>query len=223
VQPARGNYPSNNWHPGETFDDDYYVLLEKPCSSLPALGQVSVAVYEYQKVSNGETTGISITHELRALDGQNRPVSPIIGRFKIDAPANPIPVFWQPPLGMLDSIALRSVDVPPVVKAGSTITLALTYETWQGGNPAGVGFVHLFDANGQRVAQDDHEPLQGTYPTDMWSAGECVRDNFSLHIPVTATGTLKAVTGFYTLQGQQRFDTGTRDNLLPIGTLNVQP
>ncbi len=223
VQPARGNYPSDNWHAGDTFNDDYYVLLEKPCPHLPALGRVSVSVYEYQQVHTAASLGISITHELQALDGQNRPVAPIIGRFKIDAPAHPIPVFWQPPLGMLDGIALRDVDLPSTVRASTPFTLSLTYETWHGGNPEGVGFVHLLNAQGQLVAQDDHEPKNGAYPTDMWSAGDCIRDHFTMSVPATATGSLRVVTGFYAPQSGQRFNTGTPDDLLSIGTLNVTP
>jgi hypothetical protein len=223
VQPARGNYPSTNWNPGDTFDDDYYVLLEKPCASLPTLGQVSVSVYEYEQVAGDSAIGISVTHQLQASDSEGRPVSPIIGRFKIEKPANPIPVFWEPALGMLDNIALREVDMPASIAPGATLTVSLTYETWQAGNPMGVGFVHLYDASGQRIAQDDHAPLHGAYPTDMWAAGDCVIDQFTLQIPITATGTLSAVTGFYSPADGQRFNTGTQDNLLPIGSLHVTP
>jgi hypothetical protein len=43
--------------------------------------------------------------------------------------------------------------------------------------------VHLVNARGDKVAQSDHEPLAGTYPTNRWGAGEVVRDRFSLIIP----------------------------------------
>ena len=221
VEPARGNYPSSNWNPGDTFDDDYYVLLEKPCASLPALGQVSVSMYAYQPTGGGPAT-MSMTRQLQAFDSAGRPVSPIIGRFRIDAPANPIPVFWQPPLAMFDQIALRNVSMPAQAHAGAIVTATLTYETWQSGNPSGSNFVHLLDAKGNSIAQDDHAPLSGSYPTDMWQAGECVSDSFTLQIPVTATGTLRAVTGFYTPDGR-RFSTGTVDNLAPIGQIDITP
>ena len=223
VQPARGNYPSTSWAPGDTFEDDYYVLLQKPCASLPTLGRVSVSVYEYVQVAGDNAVGISVTHQLQANDGEGRAIAPIIGRFKIEKPANPIPVSWEPPLGMLDGIALRGVDMPAAIQPGATFTVNLTYETWQGGNPQGVGFIHLFDARGERVAQDDHVPVQGNYPTDLWAAGDCVNDSFVMQVPLTATGTLTAVTGFYSPVDGQRFSTGTQDNLLPIGTLQVTP
>jgi hypothetical protein len=188
------------------------------------LGRVSVSIYEFQQNNPDDNTmGIKITHELKARDGENRLIAPIIGRFRIDSPVQPMPVFWQPPLGMLDNIALRNASLPRTATAGSTVTITLTYETWKSGNPEGIGFVHLFDTNGRRIAQDDHAPVHGTYPTDFWQAGECVQDTFTLPIPISATGTLHAMTGFYTPVDGQRFSTGTRDNLLPIGDIRIAP
>jgi hypothetical protein len=223
VQPARGNYPSRNWNAGDTFEDAYYVLLERPCPQLPALGRVSVSMYEYVQANpDNNTIGISLTHELQARDGAGRPVAPLIGRFRIDAPTQPIPVFWQPALGMLDGIALRAHNLPVSLRPGSTFTLTLTYETWKGGNPPGTGFVHLLDERGQPVSQDDHAAVHGAYPSDLWQVGECVADTFTLPIPITARGNLRAVTGFYDAQGV-RFNTGTPDNLVPLGTIQIAP
>jgi hypothetical protein len=50
-----------------------------------------------------------------------------------------------------------------------------------------------------------------------------VSDQFTLQVPITATGTLSAVTGFYTPMDGQRFATGTQDNLLPIGSVLIVP
>ncbi len=43
-------------------------------------------------------------------------------------------------------------------------------------------FVHLEGPNG-KVAQDDHEPHLGGYPTTNWAEGEMVRDTFRLRAP----------------------------------------
>ena len=45
------------------------------------------------------------------------------------------------------------------------------------------GFVHLLDANGQIVAQDDHVPLRSQYPTTRWVGGEVVEDRYELRLP----------------------------------------
>jgi hypothetical protein len=222
INPARGNYPSTNWKPGDTFTDDYYVLLEKPCPSLPTMGRVSVGVYGYVPIS-GNVLGISVTRQLLARDSENRPIPPIVGSFRIEAPANPLPVFWQPARAMFNGIALRDVDLPHQVRAGSMVTVGITYETWRSSNPNGIGFVHIFDTTGKRIAQDDHAPVGGAYPTDMWMPGECVRETYSLDIPATTTGKLTVLTGFYAATDGARFQTGTHDNLVPLGEIEVIP
>ena len=41
-------------------------------------------------------------------------------------------------------------------------------------------FVHILDANGQIVAQNDSQPRNGSYPTSMWVKGEYVSDTIRL-------------------------------------------
>ena len=113
--------------------------------------------------------------------------------------------------------------MPKQATAGSTLKVGLTYETWQSSNPDGIGFVHAFDDSGTRIAQDDHAPAEGSYPTNLWMDGECVRESYSLEIPATASGILKVFTGFYGTLDDARFATGTQDNLVPLGEIQVTP
>jgi 4-amino-4-deoxy-L-arabinose transferase-like glycosyltransferase len=219
VYPDGGNFPATNWKPGDTFVDEYDILLEKPCARLPALGKVNVTAFEFQPIA--ETADISITRALPALDGAGREIAPIIGRFKVDN-APPFGVFWQPPLANMDGIWLREVDLPSQVQAGSTITATLTYEMLAPNGRAGTAFVHLLRPDGQPAAQDDHPPQNGDYPTDLWDRGECVQESFTLNIPSDARGPLRAVTGFYASDGA-RFPTGTQDDLVSLGEIRVTP
>jgi 4-amino-4-deoxy-L-arabinose transferase-like glycosyltransferase len=219
VYPDGGNFPATNWKPGDTFVDEYDILLEKPCARLPALGKVNVTAFEFQPIA--ETADISITRSLPALDGAGREIAPIIGRFKVDE-APPFGVFWQPPLANFDGIWLREVDLPDQVQPGSTITATLTYEMLAPNGRAGTAFVHLLGSDGQPVAQDDHPPQNGDYPTDLWDRGECVQERFTLNIPPNAQGPLRAVTGFYASDGA-RFPTGTQDDLVSLGEIRVTP
>jgi 4-amino-4-deoxy-L-arabinose transferase-like glycosyltransferase len=220
VYPNLGNYPSTNWRPGDAFVDEYDILLEKPCARLPALGRLHVAVFPLDPPTDERPiTVTTATNPLPVTDGAGRTVAPIVGRFKIGQ-APPFPVFWQPPLGQFDGIWLREAALPPQAPAGQTITATLTYELIRPTQRRGTAFVHLLDADGRLVAQDDHAPLDGNYPTDLWDPGECVRETFRLNIPPEATGTLRAVTGFYAADGA-RFATNTPDNLVPIGEVRV--
>jgi hypothetical protein len=220
VYPNLGNYPSTNWRPGDVFVDEYDILLEKPCARLPALGRLHVTVFPLDPPTDDRTVAaMTAANPLAVVDGEGRTVAPIVGRFKIGQ-APPFPVFWQPPLGQFDGIWLREVMLPSRAIAGQAITATLTYELVRPTRRRGTAFVHLLDGSGRLVAQDDHAPLDGNYPTDLWDPGECVRENFRLNIPPEAVGTLRAVAGFYAADGA-RFATNTADNLLPIGEVRV--
>ena len=224
VHPNRGNYPSTNWRAGDSFSDEYDILLEKPCALLPALGRLSVSVFQFEPISGTQQISVTSTGPgqaaLPALDADGRAVAPLIGRFKVPE-APPLPVSWQPPLAAFDGIWLRDVKLPATAKAGETLTATLTYEMVQPNGAQGTAFVHVLDSNGKPIAQDDHVPQGGNYPTTLWDAGECVREPFRIQIPQDAIGPLRVVTGIYSTSGQQRFETGTPDNLVDIGTIAI--
>ncbi len=62
-------------------------------------------------------------------------------------------------------------------------------------------FVHVVNANGEIVAQSDSQPLNGQYPTSIWSPGEIVVDERFIRL---VPGTHQTFVGLY------RWDTGER-------------
>jgi len=59
-------------------------------------------------------------------------------------------------------------------------------------------FVHVFDANGQLVAQHDSIPVLWTHPVERWTVGETVVDFHPLLLPPDAgTGPFTVQVGFY--------------------------
>jgi hypothetical protein len=59
-------------------------------------------------------------------------------------------------------------------------------------------FVHLLDANGQVVAQDDSVPMLWLHPTNEWKPGELVIDFHSVHInPNVPPGDYTLQVGLY--------------------------
>jgi 4-amino-4-deoxy-L-arabinose transferase-like glycosyltransferase len=219
VYPNLGNYPSTNWRPGDVFVDSYDILLEKPCARLPALGKLYVAVFPFDPVSADQPPRMGSFAALPVTDREGRPVAPIVGRFKI--PEGPqMPVFWQPPIGSFDGIWLREAIVPERIAAGQVLTVALTYELVHPTARRGTAFVHALDAAGRLIAQDDHEPLAGEYPTSLWDPGECFHEVFSLRVPPDFRGALRIATGFYDADGL-RFATGRPDDLVTLGEVVV--
>jgi hypothetical protein len=77
-------------------------------------------------------------------------------------------------------------------------------------------FVHVVDASGQLVAQDDSPPKGGSYPTSLWDAGEVVDDAHPLTAPAGATLEL----GLYTQPDLRRVpvDGGSDHVTMPVPT-----
>jgi len=61
-------------------------------------------------------------------------------------------------------------------------------------------FVHVLDANGQIVAQNDSQPRGGSYPTSMWVKGEYVSDTIAL----AASAGKGIEVGWYILETGER-------------------
>jgi uncharacterized membrane protein len=119
--------------------------------------------------------------------------------------------------------ALSNEQVAP----GDTLLLTLY---WQGLAPMETRytvFTQLLDANGQIQAQMDSEPQGGSLPTDGWSVGQLVQDNYALRVADTASGLHTLVAGMYLLETLERLpvhdsDTGASlgDHLV-LGTVQV--
>jgi len=55
-------------------------------------------------------------------------------------------------------------------------------------------FVHIVDKDGVIVAQNDHDPVHGRYPTSRWKKGEIIRETYDFFVP------LKVPKGTYTIR-----------------------
>ncbi len=215
--PNLGNYPADNWQPGQAFEDHYDILLEKPCMTLPTLARLHIAVFEFDW--DDQQRVVRLTREWSATDSAGRTVQPVVGRFRIGRLPT-MGVHWQPPLADFDGIWLREVHYPESARAGQPITVSLTYEMIRPNGKDGTAFVHALDAHGRLVAQDDHPPNRGEYPTDFWQSGECARETFSLPLPADVRGPVQLVTGFYDAQGS-RFLTNAPNNAYLLGVVKV--
>lgn len=77
---------------------------------------------------------------------------------------------------------------------------------WQAQQPMAYDytlFIHLNDASGNRVAQRDRRPGNGSYPTTAWSAGDLVIETYEMS-PRTAGGPLQFAVGWYRRDNGQR-------------------
>jgi MFS family permease len=79
-------------------------------------------------------------------------------------------------------------------------------------------FVHLVDAQGNIVTQQDQQPLAGVRPTSRWVPGEVLTDIFELTIPGgVAAGEYWLKVGWYDALSGQRMTVGEDDSVtLPL-------
>jgi hypothetical protein len=79
---------------------------------------------------------------------------------------------------------------------------------WQATAPIEVDFtvfVQLVDATNTIVAQQDHKPQEGFYPTPYWQPGEEIIDTHILPLPLTLPpGGYTLLLGLYEVETGQR-------------------
>jgi uncharacterized membrane protein len=82
-------------------------------------------------------------------------------------------------------------------------------------------FMHLVDATGQIVTQDDHYPQDGRISSTTWAEGNIYRDVFALHTDGLAQGSYALYIGLYNVQTGERVAlTGGQDSF-NVGSITL--
>lgn len=117
------------------------------------------------------------------------------------------------------ALTLREARVTPTVAPGQILALALWWGIETPVPPDTQRFLHLYNAAGERVVQQDISPTLGRRPPATWKPGDLILDRQALRLPSTLP------PGSYTLQlGLYRLDdlaravtpTGQSEVLIPI-------
>jgi hypothetical protein len=97
------------------------------------------------------------------------------------------------------SVELRGYDMRDVARApGSLLEMTLYWHALETPDRNYYTFVHLLDAGGDILAQDDGPPGGGQVPVRGWLPGEYVTDERSLRVPPDlADGEYRLGVGFY--------------------------
>ena len=103
-------------------------------------------------------------------------------------------------------IRLRSAAyATEALHAGDTMRLTLEWEAVRAVNEPYKVFVHVLGRNGLPIAQQDNEPVQGTYPTTRWQSGERVSDPYAISLPSDlAPGEYAVEVGLYRISDLSR-------------------
>jgi hypothetical protein len=115
-----------------------------------------------------------------------------------------------------DQLALVgwSVHAPPQIEPGDTISLTAVWLAQRALSTGYTAFAHLVDESGRGWTGDDHQPYAGLYPTNLWGAGEMMRDTFILAVPDGAPpGLYDVLVGWYDPATQERLPVGDDDSI----------
>ena len=148
--PGHGLLPTRLWQPGQIIRDAYWVPVAANASA-PSVANVKVALYSRDTKA-----------DLVAHDPQGRPITPVLGRFKIQAPAQTLS---QP------QHAMHTVFGQQIVLTGYDLSPDALTLYWKRLAPITADytvFVHVLDAQGHLLGQQDQEPAGGADPTSLW-------------------------------------------------------
>jgi hypothetical protein len=66
-------------------------------------------------------------------------------------------------------------------------------------------FVHLLDAQGNRISQNDRRPLDGRFPTNLWRRGDVMHTEHALQVTEACLhDPCRLMVGLYHLKSGQR-------------------
>ncbi len=190
--PGHGMLPTRLWYAGQMIRDTYWVPVS-PNASAPNVARVQVSLYQ-----------LETKRELPAFDPQGQAITPVFGSLKI-ASINHVPPRPQNTTDFVfgSKIALLGYDL----KLSQGFNLTLYWKRLAPISEDYTVFVHVIDANGKIIAQQDQQPDNGADPTSLWDDGEVAMDRYTFTLPSDADGTDHIELGLY------RAQTGTR---LPV-------
>ncbi|MBI5650586.1 MAG: glycosyltransferase family 39 protein [Chloroflexi bacterium] len=205
--PALNAYPTYLWKPDEIIPTHHRI----PVPARTRAGKYTLEIGMYDLAQN----------RLERIDATDNRV--IVGAIKIAPRATASFAPSRSQVATFDArIALEGYDLPNA-RVGEAATLKLYWRARAEMDRDYTVFVHLLDANGQIVAQADHQPQAGNYPTSIWDAGEIIRDEFSINVP-HAPGKYTLRIGWYDLQSGARLTLSDGTDFVLLDTaLEVAP
>lgn len=117
-------------------------------------------------------------------------------------------------------------SLPNSINSTNSINSLTLQLYWRSEAPISIDyttFVHLRNATGETIAQQDQPPLNGHYPTSLWSPGETIADEIVLPIPSDLSpGIYDLVIGLYNFRTGERLPVPDHpENSLLLTTVEV--
>ncbi len=184
-KPVSGTYPTAWWRAGELVRDPHH---------LPIPAAVPSGTYHLTAgLIRADGSDVEIAGGTAALDLGTIQVREGEHNFK---PAEPE---YVQVAQFGTSVEMVGYDLREAVRApGSPLNVTLYWHALETPDRDYHTFVHLLDASGEILAQDDGPPAGGKVPVMGWLPGEYLIDTRSLHLPpALADGEYRLGVGFY--------------------------
>ena len=207
--PGGGLYPTRVWQPGQVIEDKYRIPI--PFDARTGVGRIEAGLFRRVPLET-----------LTARDPRGNVVTPTIARFKITGQAQAAPQIENAVnYNFGDQIALVGYVGQESIARGSTLSVKLYWRALVPLTEDYTMFVHLIDANGKIVAQQDAQPRRGTFPTSFWDTDEIVADEYALAVPRDASpGEYQIRVGIYRASDEARLPTRDGDHIV-LGSIIV--
>ncbi len=183
--------PTRDWPLREIRPDGHTVNV--PATAPAGLYRFEVSFYDPATFDPLPVTAVDSD---QALSTTTREVA-LLQVGAMPALTSSITSSWQ--LG--DQIALTTSGVPAQLAPGGTLAFQLLWESLARTSADYTVFVHVVDAAGVNVAQQDHPPLARFAPTRLWEPGLRLLDPYQLTLPTDLpAGDYTVRVGLYTLE-----------------------
>lgn len=120
-----------------------------------------------------------------------------------------------------NGVVLEKARFTPRVSSGGEVGVTLVWRPTRRLTHDYKVFIHLYDANGNLIAQHDSVPVNELRPTSTWRANETVEDRHGVALPFGSPSFLRLIVGLYDPQTGQRLTVGRADSIA-IGEIRVQ-
>ena len=186
-QPSGALYPAAAWPVGQAQRQP--IALEIPRGAPPGEYHVELVTYDPQtgqplaltSVEQGDATTQGVT----------------LGHVVVSRP-EPSPAMERG-IASFGPLRILEADTPATrVSAGDQMPVEILWQAVEAPGEPLVVVMQLLDSAGNVVAGIEEEPLQGRYPTQLWEAGEIVRDRHTLDVPMgLPDGAYRLIVGVY--------------------------
>jgi len=182
--PALGNLLSTEWQPGQTWAERYLITIP-PDAMRQHVYKLVAGLYDPRSRS-----------ALPAVDGQGKAVTPVVGAIAVPGTQEQLPAQGSD-FRFGDLIGAMQ---PIIRREQATLSVCLDWRVLKSPGADYTLYVHALDRGGKMIVGQDFQPLQGNYPTSLWTQGEAIRECVRLDTPIADAVTI----GIYDPRTQRR-------------------